>query len=137
MGSCWPRVVVLETGPAATPGGGGGLRSAGVAVRRCLSDLGGQPDLWADVDARTTVGGSVGALVGRIRSCGTVSRTHKMRGTIAWPQSWTSYQWLTGRLKLSAVSRIESRRSAVSANNTYHGFHYPEGTTRTLDVTRK
>ena len=31
---------------------------------RCLSDLGGQSDLWADVDARTTRGVSVGARVG-------------------------------------------------------------------------
>ena len=31
---------------------------------RCLSDLGGQSDLWADVDARTTRGGSVWARLG-------------------------------------------------------------------------
>ena len=45
---------------------------------RCLSDLGGQSDLWSDVDTRRTGEGSVGARVGsdgavwhdlRIRHC--------------------------------------------------------------------
>ena len=31
---------------------------------RCLSDLGGQSDLWSDVDTRRTGEGSVGARVG-------------------------------------------------------------------------
>ena len=41
---------------------------------RCLSDLGGQSDLWSDVDTRRTRGGSMGARFGRIRWCGTICR---------------------------------------------------------------
>ena len=58
--------------PAATRGGGGGLRSAGTVMWRCLSDLGGQSDLWSDVDTRRTGEGSVGARVGPDVPCGTI-----------------------------------------------------------------
>ena len=39
---------------------------------RCLSDLGGQSDLWSDVDTRRTGEGSVGARVGSDVPCGTM-----------------------------------------------------------------
>ena len=39
---------------------------------RCLSDLGGQSDLWSDVDTRRTGEGSVGARVGPDVPCGTI-----------------------------------------------------------------
>ena len=39
---------------------------------RCLSDLGGQSDLWSDVDTRRTGGGSLGAWLGRMVPCGTI-----------------------------------------------------------------
>ena len=63
---------------------------------RCLSDLGGQSDLWSDVDTRRTGEGSVGARVGPDVPCGTMSWQHVSLCTIAGPYQTVPYQWLRG-----------------------------------------
>ena len=68
---------------------------------RCLSDLGGQSDLWSDVDTRRTGEGSVGARVGSDGAVWHDLRIRFLRGTTTQPQSWTSYQWLTSHLILT------------------------------------
>ena len=47
---------------------------------RCLSDLGGQSDLWSDVDTRRTGGGSLGAWLGRMVPCGTIFGSNIAQG---------------------------------------------------------
>ena len=70
---------------------------------RCLSDLGGQSDLWADVDARTTRGVSVGARVGMDVPMWHTLSPHSELRIGAGPYQTVPYQWLTNSANVRKI----------------------------------